>query len=226
MRPSLSPRLLACCDFVTSGERVADVGCDHGYLSIYLLKSGIASSVLASDIRPGPLQAAIRNAQKYGVSDRLRFFLSDGLHELPRDFDTLVCAGMGADVMISILEAAPWLRTAEYRLVLQCQSKMPLLRKYLTETGWKIADEVVVRDGRFLYTVMQVFWGPGQPLTPGQCWLSPALLAHPSELTEEYCHRTLQLLQTSVNGKGAQADPLERAALEELTRNPFQEEPQ
>ena len=129
MNLPLSPRLLACAGFVAKGDRVAEVGCDHGYLSIYLLKNGIASFAIASDINRGPLQAAMQNAQKYGVADKMSFHLSDGVQKIPRDFDTLVCAGMGAATMISILEAAPWLKESQYRLILQCQIKTHLLRR-------------------------------------------------------------------------------------------------
>ena len=138
----LSKRLYACSQFVHPGDRVADVGCDHGYLSIYLLKNNIAASVIASDIGEGPLKSAMSNADRFGVADNIRFFLSDGVQSIPREFDTLVCAGMGGDTMISILEAASWLRSRQYRLVLQCQTRVHLLRQYLSEKGWLIRDEV------------------------------------------------------------------------------------
>ena len=123
MKIPLSNRLLACCGYVNPGDRVADVGCDHGYLGIYLLKNGIASAVIASDVREMPLQSAIRNAEKFGVKERMSFYLSDGIRDVPREFDCMVCAGMGADTMMSILDAAPWLKSERYRLILQCQSK-------------------------------------------------------------------------------------------------------
>ena len=68
MSISLSPRLMACCSFVNSGDRIADIGCDHGYLGIHLLQTGKASFVYASDINEGPLKSAVQNADKYGVS--------------------------------------------------------------------------------------------------------------------------------------------------------------
>ena len=111
MKIPLSQRLLLCSSFVRPGDRVADVGCDHGYLSIHLLKNGIASSVIASDIIQGPLKSAVANAEKYDVIDHIRFYISDGVVSIPREFDCMICAGMGADTMISILEAAPWLRS-------------------------------------------------------------------------------------------------------------------
>ena len=142
MKLPISARLLACCDYIAPGDRVADIGCDHGYLGIYLLLNGISPHTIEADIRPGPLSAAVKNGEKYGVEDNMTFCLSNGAQDIPKNFDTLVCAGMGADVMVSILSSAPWLQSDRYRLVLQCQSKTPILRKYLSETGWRIRGTV------------------------------------------------------------------------------------
>lgn len=216
MNITLSPRLLACCGFVALGDRVADVGCDHGYLSIYLLKNGIANSVIASDIREMPLQSAVVNAEKYGVRDKIQFFLSDGVQNIPREFDTLVCAGMGADTMVSILEAAPWLRSNQYRLILQCQSKTHFLRKYLSENGWRITEETVVRDGKFLYAVMEVYFEPGHTLTPGEWYFSPALLENPARELPAYYQQIVFKLRRAVTGQKENADPVMMQALQEL----------
>ena len=217
MNIPLSPRLQVCAGLVAPGDRVADVGCDHGYLSIYLLKNGIAASVIASDINEMPLQSAMRNAEKYGVNDKMSFYLSDGVRNIPRDFDTMVCAGMGADTMVSILEAAPWLRSAQYRLILQCQSKTPMLRQYLSGQGWRITEESVVRDGRFLYTVMEVVWQPEYPrLTIGEQYFPPALLENPAKELPEYYQNVVFRLRRALNGQGENAAPEMVAALNEL----------
>ncbi len=187
MKIPLSRRLQVCAGFVAPGDRVADIGCDHGYLSIYLLQTGRASHVYASDIGEGPLQSAHINANKYGVADRLQLYLSDGVKNIPRDFDTLICAGMGGDTMVHILECAPWLRSDKYRLILQCQSKTPMLRAYLSQTGWRIAEETALKDGKFLYTVMEVWWQPDYPkLTAAQCYFPPALMENPNADTAAY----------------------------------------
>lgn len=216
MKHTLSPRLLRCTEFIHPGDRVADVGCDHGYLGIYLLQSGIASFVYAGDVNEGPLQSAVLNSQKYGVKDRMSFYLSDGVCNFPRDFDTMVCAGMGADTMVSILEAASWLKSSHYRLILQCQSKIPYLREYLSQNGWYISQETVVRDGRFLYTVMEVLYQPGTVLTPGQCYFSPALRNDSSPELQEYYQQVVFRLQRAINGQGDQADKKMVQALQEL----------
>ena len=216
MKLPISDRLLACCAFVNPGDRIADVGCDHGYLSIHLLTNGIASSAIASDLREGPLQSARDNAAKFGVHEKIEFCLSDGVQSIPRDFDTLVCAGMGAHTMISILESAPWLRDRRYRMILQCQIKTPMLRQYLTDHGWHIRQEAVLRDGKFLYTVMEVIFDPTMPrLTPGQCYISPVLSG---EDVAAYRHWVLKDLEKIVTSRGEVAEPFMAAALAELNK--------
>ena len=187
MKLPISDRLLACAAFIAPGDRVADIGCDHGYLAIHALTTGLASSVIAADIGEGPLQSALHNSVKYGVRDKIEFYLSDGVRNIPRDFNSLVCAGMGGDTMIHILESAHWLRNERYRMILQCQSKTPMLRKYLSETGWRITEESVLKDGRFLYTIMEVRWEPDYPmLTEAECYFPPALLVNPSPDLKAY----------------------------------------
>lgn len=214
MHLPISNRLLACAEFIRPNDVVADVGCDHGYLGIHLLTKGIAKRVIASDINDGPLQSAQFNARKYGVQDKMSFHLCPGVHDVPRDFDVMVCAGMGADTMVSILEDAPWLKSDRYRLVLQCQSKTPLLRRYLSENGWYIAKESVLKDGRFLYTVMEVLWSPEMPrLSIGQWYLPPALLTNACPETAEYVFRVMDGLQLAVSRRN---DPEKTQALKEL----------
>lgn len=222
MKLPISPRLLACAGLLRPGDRVADVGCDHGYLGIHLLLGGIAAWVYAADIHEQPLRSAGNNAKRFGVEDRMSFFLSDGLEKVPRDFDVLVCAGMGADTMVSILEAAPWLREGSYRLVLQCQSKTFHLRRYLSDAGWTVSRELACRDGRFCYTVMEARYDPLAPrLTPGGCWFTPAFLSRLDEAGRDYGRRQYQLLNTAVACRAAEADPWLQKALEETQSNPL-----
>jgi len=222
MKLPLSSRLLACCDFVHPGDRVADVGCDHGYLSIHLLQSGIASSVIASDVAEGPLQSAIRNAQKYGVSDKISFHLSDGLQNIPRDFDCMVCAGMGADTMMSIIAHAydDWLADPKYRLILQCQSKRPELRQWLYDKGFRINRETLAKDGKFVYTIMEVIFDPGHPITPAETYITPQLLEDNHPLLPEYYERVKHGVELTVFGMKRSGDnqlPVYENILKDLT---------
>lgn len=209
MKIPLSDRLLACCNYVKRGDRVADVGCDHGYLGIYLLTNGIAKSVIESDVAEGPLQSAMRNAVKYGTKNKMSFHLSDGVKNIPRDFDTLVCAGMGADTIISILSAAPWLQDRKYRLILQCQSKRPELRQWLYDTGYRINRETLAKDGKFVYTIMEVVFDPGHGITPAETYITRQLLEDNHPLLPEYYERVKHGVALTVFGmKRANDDQL------------------
>ncbi len=219
MNIPISDRLLACCRFITPGDRVADIGCDHGYLGIYLLKNGIASFVIASDINPGPLKSAMNNSEKFDVRDKMEFHLSDGTQNIPRGFDTLVCAGMGADTMISILQNAPWLKDRKYKLVLQCQSKTAQLRKFLHDNGWQALNEIVLQDGRFLYTVMHLQWNPeNNPKDVGSFYFPYSLLDTCNEYTLRYYRQTVNKLKICVNARGENAAAEEAAALRDLIK--------
>lgn len=221
MKLPLSNRLLTCCSFVKPGDRVADVGCDHGYLSIHLLQNGIASSVIASDINEGPLQSAMHNARKFGVREKITFHLSDGLQGIPRDFDCVVCAGMGADTMMSIIHhASHWLKDPKYRLILQCQSKRPELRQWLYDEGFRINRETLAKDGKFVYTVMEVVYDPGHGITPAETYITPQLLEDNHPLLPEYYQRVKRSVELTIFGlKRANSDqlPIYQTILSDLT---------
>ncbi len=200
MKLTMSNRLLAVCSYIQPGARVADIGCDHGYLGIYLLTQGIASSTIESDVAQGPLDSARANARKFGLEQRMTFCLCPGVRDVPRDFDTLVCAGMGGDTIISILSEAPWLANPKYRLVLQCQSKRPELRRWLFAQGFRILRETLAKDGKFLYPVMEVVYAPLEGFDPVDAYITPQLLADGSTLLPEFLQRVCHGVGQSLLG--------------------------
>lgn len=102
----LSVRMSALADMVTPGSRLADVGCDHGYIPIYLCRTGRIPSAIAMDIHEGPLERARQHIEECGLSDRIQTRLSDGLEKLGGDeADTVLIAGMGGCLMCRILIA-------------------------------------------------------------------------------------------------------------------------
>lgn len=197
----LSARLQSCADLVRRGNTAADVGTDHGYLSIYLLQEGICPHVYASDLREMPLAAAKRNAARAGIGDGITFCLSDGLAALPMErIGTVICAGMGGDNMIEILKAAPAVREGSRQLILQPQSAVSQLRKWLSAEGFSIRQEKLSRDGKFIYTAMEVYFGDGRPLSPGQQYMPFWLLASGDPLLPEYFLRVKDSVRQSVEG--------------------------
>lgn len=208
----ISKRLLTCAGFVRPGARVADVGTDHGYLGIYLLRQGIAAHVYASDIREQPLEKARANAARFGTAEHMTFSLNDGLAALrPGEADTVVCAGMGADCIVGILEAAPWVRNGDVRLILQPQSSGQTLRRWLPEQGFTILRETLLEENRFLYTVLEARWnGENTIPTPGRQFVTPQLLASGSPLLGRYLGRLIRSMEQTVLGLRQGADDPER----------------
>lgn len=201
MKLPISKRLLCCASMVPQNARVADVGCDHGYLSIYLLREGIASFAAAMDLRPEPLEAARRNAARFGTSEHMEFFLCDGLSALgPGCADTVVCAGMGGDTMIKILSDCAWADDPAITWILQPQSSGNDLRRWLSEQGYRTVREKLVQDGGFLYAVMEVRCGGGLPLTPGQQYVPPQLMGEDPALLRAYIQRVKNALVRAVEG--------------------------
>lgn len=190
---------------------MADIGCDHGYLAIELLKSGRASYIHACDLREMPLQKAKVNAERFGVAENIRFSLADGLAAIgENEVDTIICAGMGGDLIVQIIEACPWIKSEKYRLILQPQSSGQDLRRTLTEQGFGIEEETLVEDGGFLYQVICMRYGLHQTLSPGQQYISPQLLMSESELLLSYFERIERALVLTVEGLKKSDRPQEK----------------
>ncbi len=220
MKLPISDRLLACAGYVQQGDRVADIGCDHGYLSIYLLTNGIASSCIASDVNEEPLKSALRNARKFGVHEKMEFYLSDGVQGIPRNFNTLVCAGMGGETMMHILSQSRWLENSKYRLILQCQSKRPELRQWLYDAGYRINRETLAKDGKFVYSIMEVVFDPGHGITPAETYITPQLLLDNHPLLPEYYERVKNGVELTIFGlrrAGSDQLPIYEEILADLT---------
>ena len=132
---------------------VADVGCDHGYVSIYLVQKGIAETAIAMDVRKGPLSMAENNVREYGLEEKIDLRLSDGLSLLNKDeADALVIAGMGGKLMISILEKKDIRELGIKTAILQPQSDIPKFRQFLREKGYLIENEkIVFEDGKYYF---------------------------------------------------------------------------
>ncbi|BCN32239.1 tRNA (adenine(22)-N(1))-methyltransferase [Anaeromicropila herbilytica] len=152
----LSKRLQAVADLVTVGNRVADIGCDHAYTSIYLMENHIASHIIAMDINKGPLERANENIEKTGFKDRIETRLSDGAAKLKEDeVDTILIAGMGGSLMVKILSDSESVVSMVNEFILQPQSEIFLVRKYLHEIGCDIQYETMFIDEGKYYVVIK-----------------------------------------------------------------------
>ncbi|MCQ2417764.1 MAG: class I SAM-dependent methyltransferase [Oscillospiraceae bacterium] len=167
----LSTRLL-CCASLIQGDVICDIGTDHAYLPAYLLASGKASHIVATDVKQGPLNAAAVTLKKYHVAENATLILSDGFDKVPPSRITdVVIAGMGGETIRDILSAksAAFVKKG-VNLVLQPMTKAEILRGWLAENGFEIRRETAVKDTH-IYTVLQVqYTGNVQTLSEAETY--------------------------------------------------------
>lgn len=172
--PRLDARLAAAAAFVRPGCPAADIGCDHGKLSAYLAGSGRCPLVFACDLRPGPLQKARETCAPW--AEQVVFRLGSGLEVLqPGEAEDIVIAGMGAETIMEILEAAPWVFDPRYNLVLAPATKHSLLRRWLARRGFALRAETLCQAAGRWYAVMNARY-TGRCAEPSGLWCLCGLL--------------------------------------------------
>nr|MCR5788573.1 class I SAM-dependent methyltransferase [Lachnospiraceae bacterium] len=161
MRPD--KRLSAVIGMIEAGSVVADVGTDHGYVPITLVKEGISPRAFAMDVRPGPLEKAKDNAERFECSSMIRFILSDGLKELPAgEADTVVITGMGGMLINRILAECPDEVLSGIRtFILGPQSEAELFRRSIVSGRYTIESECLVRENGKYYPLIRASRGRG-----------------------------------------------------------------
>lgn len=149
----LSERLQNVVALIKKGNVVADIGTDHAYLPIHIVKSRISDKVIAMDVRKGPLEKAEQNVCDYGVSDNISLRLSDGLSELrPMEAETITICGMGGRLIQSILEKGKDKYDSNTQLILSPQSELREFRQYLYSSGYSVQKETILKeDGQFYF---------------------------------------------------------------------------
>lgn len=156
----LSTRLAAIASFVPKGSHVIDVGTDHAYIPIYLVKEGLAVSCLATDINKGPLEKAQKNLTNHGIH-HVELMQTNGVEGIaPDKGDVLMISGMGGYLIVDILKRGQELLKNIKRLILQPQQDIVEVRKYLHTIGFCIVDETFVKDEEKYYTIIVA--KPGQ----------------------------------------------------------------
>ncbi|MCI9675616.1 MAG: hypothetical protein HFH06_07595 [Lachnospiraceae bacterium] len=162
----LSKRMQMLADMVTAGSRIADVGCDHAFLSVYLIQAGKCPKCLAMDVRRGPLSGAEEHIAAYGLGEYIETRLSDGLAAYRiGEAQTLVCSGMGGRLMKRILEEGGDKTRSFTELILQPQSEIPEFRIFLREAGFLVTEEeAVYEEGKYYFAIKAVYAGQKKPI--------------------------------------------------------------
>ena len=149
----LSKRLISISNFIEDNSKVIDVGCDHALLDIYLFKNKKNISLIASDVRSGPLKQAKRNIDKYNCDIKVK--LGYGISTIESDVDTVVIAGMGGDTIVDILNRDSNLLVNVEKLILSPQSEWMKVRKVISSLGFYISNEILVEDSDKYYLIIE-----------------------------------------------------------------------
>ena len=204
----LGDRLKAVASFVRRGSLAVDVGCDHAYLAIWLVKNNVARHVIASDINEGPLHRAIKNIASEGASDRITVLHTKGLDGIAQhDPDDIIVAGMGGDQIVGILEEAPFAREPGKRVILQPMTHPERVRRAIVRMGFIIRDEVLTSDEGRIYQVICAEGGVREygegynPITPGEYLLGRRIIEHRGELFERYLSEQTNIVATRFTAK-------------------------
>lgn len=217
----LSKRLYAVAGLVTEGASVADIGTDHGYVPIYLVESGIASKVIALDVNQGPLNRARMHIVGHGLGDRIETRLSDGLAMIrPGEVDTVIASGMGGPLTIRILQEGKEVADQLNALILQPQSEICRVRRFLTENGYRIEQEDMVQEDGKYYPVMRVVHGTKEPYEEWEYLYGKRLLEARHPVLLEFLKRELRIKESILEqlaGRSGSESARERA--EEICRD-------
>jgi tRNA (adenine22-N1)-methyltransferase len=161
----ISKRLQTIARYCPQGARVADIGSDHALLASYLLVQGIASFVIAGELNEGPYQAALRQIQTLVSRDRASVRKGDGLSVLrPGEVDAVCIAGMGGQLIVSILTAGADKLEGVQRLILQPNVGEELVRRWLLENGWQLVAESILEEDGIIYEILVA--ERGEPAKP------------------------------------------------------------
>lgn len=145
-------RLKTLASFIKKKDKVVDIGCDHAYLSIYLIKNNLCKSVIASDINSNALNNAKQNIKKEKLEKEIPTILSDGLENINQSkVDTIVVSGMGTATIVHILEKVEIDKIK--KIILQSNNDLYSLRKKMQEFGYYLAQEKVVFEKKHYYVI-------------------------------------------------------------------------
>lgn len=155
----ISLKLKAIAFFIDKNDRVVDVGCDHAYLDIYLVKNGLCKNIIASDINENALNIAKNNIQKNNLNKKIKCILSDGLNNIDsKNIDTVVIAGMGTKTIKHILSNKDKFNNIK-KIIISSNNDHYKLRKFMNKNHYYLEDEKIVFEKNHYYIISKYIKG-------------------------------------------------------------------
>ena len=155
MKVKLNNRLTSVASLVEEDKKIIDIGCDHAFLSIYLVQNKNPLKIIASDINKGPLIHAKENIKKYKVENKVIVKLGNGIEPIEEDIDTIIISGMGGLNMIGILKYYPHKYKNVNTIILSPNSDTDKVRKEICKLGFYIEDETLIKEKNIIYPVIK-----------------------------------------------------------------------
>ena len=216
---TLSMRLERVAAHVPSGARLADIGSDHAYLPVALVRRGVIDASLAGEVATTPFQAAERTVRDNGLEQQITVRLADGLAAIePHDGITAISlCGMGGETIRDILEAGKAHLSGAERLILQPNGGEQPLRLWLMRNGYRIVSEELLHENRFYYEIIVAERADPVVYTAEQLFFGPLLMQARSPVFLAKWQRALRLRQKTLAAfERAQAVP--EAKLQEISQ--------
>ena len=189
----IGERLECIAKLVPCEAKVIDVGTDHAYLPVYLVKNKIVQKAIASDIVEGPCNAAKNTVRHYGLDENIEVRKGSGLKTINSgEVNVAIIAGMGGTTIISILTESFEIAKKMNRIILQPMNGSNKLRQWLVQNKWVIIDEEIVLENKKIYNIIVVERGENSPLTEIQSIVGPVILESNHFLKEKYLNNLIE----------------------------------
>lgn len=199
----LTERLNAITKLVT-GKTVADIGCDHGKVPIKLVLDGVCDKVIAADVNKGPVEACIKNVKAYGFDDIIDVRCGDGIKVLePNEVETIIIAGMGGELISTILSEKENVAKSAKELILQPMTSEESLREYLQNNGFAIENEVLAKEGSKIYVIIRAVKG----VSDEYIYFPEKLKDNEKHLIDAYYEKVTKRLNDKIKGSVLDSKP-------------------
>lgn len=220
MLPVLDDRLFLIASMVREGGIPLDVGTDHAYVPIYLIKSGMCRRAVASDVNRQPLTNACANAQRFGVFEKINFCLGNGISEIhPERYEVtdIIISGMGGELIAEIIDKSEYTRIPGIRLILQPMSSLQELRGYLAEMGYATITEKLCKTGDKYYTcIVAEYDGVRREVPPVRLLVGDVVDDEADPLVNGFLEHTARKIVRKIRGRREGGLPVSRE--EEILR--------
>lgn len=152
----LSKRLLKIASLVDKDSVIADIGCDHALLDIYLIQNKIVKKAYACDIAKGALEQAQKNISLWKVKN-IETRLGSGLDVISKKdgINTIVISGLGNQKISDILKENLNVLNCVQTIIIQSNTRVSQVRKSIIKLGYYIDDEKLVEERGIIYTIIK-----------------------------------------------------------------------